>query len=74
MDDLKILHQDSSVVDKVVASLCDKYGKLGEITVRRGKKNDYLGMTLDSSEDGKYIVGRDECVNEIRKGLPDDMN
>ena len=42
--------------------------------VRRGKKHDYLEMTLDFSEDGKFIVDMEEYIDEILNGLPEDMN
>jgi hypothetical protein len=55
------------------ASMSDKYGKMGELTVRRGKKHDYLGMTLDFSEDGKFIFDMEEYLDKILNGLPEDM-
>ena len=60
MDDLKITHKVLTVVNNVIASLSAKYGKVGEITARRGRKHDYLGMTLDFSEVGKFIVDMEE--------------
>ena len=49
VDDLKIFHNDLAVIDEIIASLSAEYGKVGGMTVRRGKDHDYLGMTLDSS-------------------------
>ena len=74
VDDLKISHKDSAVVDKVIASLSDKYGKVGEMTVKRGKIHEYLGMILDFSEESKFIVNIEEYIDEILIGLPEDMN
>ena len=74
MDDLKISHQDPVVVGKVIASLSTKYDKVGEMTVRRGKKYDYLRMTLDFFEDGKYIVATEEYLGRIPSRLHEDMN
>ena len=54
-----------AVVDNVVASLSAEYGKVGEMTVRRGKKHDCLGMTLDFSEGGKFIVDMEEYLDKI---------
>ena len=62
MEDLKISHKDSAVVNEAIASLSAEYGKVVEMTERRGKKYDYLGMNLDFSEDGKFIVDMEECV------------
>lgn len=74
MDDLKISHQDTAVVDKVIASLSAEYSKIGKMTVRRGKKYDYLGMTFDFSNDGKFIVDMEEYLDKILSELPEDMN
>ena len=53
VDDLKISHKKSSVVDNIITSLKEEYGKVGELTVRRGKVHDYLGMKLDFSNTGR---------------------
>ena len=74
MDDLKISHKDSTVIDEIIASLKSEYGKVGEMTVRRGKKHDYLGMTLDFSKGGAFIVDMEEYIKEILKDLPEDIN
>ena len=49
VDDLTISHKDSAMVNEVIASLSNEYGKVGEMTVKRGKIHYYLGMTLDFS-------------------------
>jgi len=74
VDDLKISHKDSTVINEIISSLKSKYGKVGEMTVRRGKKHDYLGMTLAFSKDGACIVDMEEYLKEIIKDLPEDMN
>ena len=74
VDDLKISHAKSSVVSDVIASLKEEYGKVGEMTVRRGKVHDYLGMTLDFSQDKKFIVNMEAYLDEMLKDLPEDMN
>ena len=74
VDDLKISHQDTTVVNEVIASLRAEHGKIGKMTVRRGKKHDYLGMTLDFSNEGKFIVDMEEYLDEILSELPEDMN
>ena len=74
VDDLKISHKDSAVIDEIIASLKSEYGKVGEMTVRRGKKHDYLGMSLDFSKEGAFVVDMEEYLKEIIKDLPEDMN
>ena len=56
VDDLKISHVDSAVIDEVIASLKAEYGQVGEMTVRQGKVHDYLGMKLDFSSQGKFVI------------------
>ena len=33
VDDLKLSHKDPKVIDKIIASLDDEYGKIGKMTV-----------------------------------------
>ena len=73
VDDLKISHKESAVVDDFIASLNEEYGKVGEMSVSRGKKHEYLGMTLDFSEEGKFIVDMEQYLKEMVSDLPDDM-
>jgi hypothetical protein len=44
------------------------------MTVHRGKKHDYLGMTLDFSKEGAFVVDMEDYLKEILKDLPEDMN
>ena len=62
------------MVDKIIASLKAEYGQVGEMTVHRGKKHDYLGMTLDFSKDGACVVDTKDYLKEVLKDLPEDMN
>ena len=61
---------DLAVVDEVITSLSDEYGTLGDMTVMQGKTHDYLGMTLDFSEEGKFIVNMKEYITEIPSEFP----
>ena len=74
VDDLTISHKDSAMVNEVIASLSNEYGKVGEMRVKRGKIHEYLGMTLDFSEESKFIINMEEYTDNILIGLPEDMN
>ena len=74
VDDLKLSHKDSMVIDEIIVSLKAEYGKVGEMTIRRGKIHDYLGMTLDFSKPGKFTISTENYLDEVLKGLPEDMN
>jgi hypothetical protein len=53
VDDLKISHSDPSVVEALIYLLNKEYGKINSLVSTRGKVHEYLGMTLDFSEEGK---------------------
>ena len=74
MDDLKTSHKDVAVIDNIITSLKSEYGKVDEMTVHKGKKHDYLRMTLDFSKGGAFIVDMEDYLKEILKYLPEDMN
>jgi hypothetical protein len=63
VDDLKISHKKSSVVDSIIRSLKEEYGKVGELTVRRGNIHDYLGMKLDFSDAGSFVVDMEDYLD-----------
>ena len=52
VDDVKSAHVSPKVNDEFAIWWEEKYGSddLGHVTVTRGKRNDYLGMTLDYSK------------------------
>jgi hypothetical protein len=58
VDDLKSSHVDLKVNNKFLAWLQEKYAsdKIGEIKAMRGKKHDYLAITLDFTTPGVLKV------------------
>ena len=56
VDDMKMSHGDSKVVDRIIKMLEAEFGKEAPLTIRRGKIHDYLGMTLYFSIDGKVQI------------------
>jgi hypothetical protein len=74
VDDLKISHRESRVVDGIIAALKEEYEKVGKMTICRGKVHDYLGMTLDFTRPGKFIISMEKYLDDMMKDLPDDMN
>ena len=73
VDDLKLSHVSDRVLDKVIASLNECYGKITLLTVTRRKVHDYLGMTIDYSVPGKVIICMDDYVRAILDKAPPDM-
>jgi hypothetical protein len=74
VDDLKISHVDPSVVTEVIKQLEDEFGKEASLTVTRGKKHDYLGMTIDYSTPGKVKIGMVDYIDKMLAELPEDMS
>ena len=74
VDDLKISHVDSNVVSEIIGSLNEEYGQVGEMTVRRGKIHDYLGMKLDFSKPKQFVIDMEEMIDEIISDVPEDMD
>jgi hypothetical protein len=73
VDDLKISHVDSMVVDHVIDMLDEEFGKETPMNKSRGKVHDYLGMILDFSQPGQLTVDMVEYVKTIISEMPEDM-
>ena len=55
---------DPKVVTSVLGEIDDWYGAIAPLTVTRGKVHDYLGMTIDYSEEGKVkFTICDYCIS-----------
>jgi hypothetical protein len=80
VDDLKISHVDAKVVTTILNLLDNKYGqeivggKRAPLTITRGRVHDYLGMTLDYSENGVVKIDMRDYVNKILGEMPEDMD
>ena len=73
VDDLNLSHVKQSVLDDVADKLNSKYGQETPLVMHRGKVHDYLGMTIDYSEDGKVKFKMDDYVEGILEEAPDEM-
>ena len=74
VDDLKISHVDAAVNTKVIKIINKEFGKEAPLTVNRGKVHDYLGMTLDSTEEGKVKIKMLDYVDKMLDEAPHDMD
>ena len=70
VDDLKVSHKDSTVVDQFLQWVDDTYGSIGEVKVTRGKVHDYLGMTLDYTVPGQVSIHMDDYVEKMLEAFP----
>jgi hypothetical protein len=73
VDDLKISHVATGVVDDLITDLDSEFGKETPLSKSRGKVHDYLGMTLDFSALGQVTVTMIDFIKMICMDLPKDM-
>jgi hypothetical protein len=74
VDDLKISHEDAEIVTEVIDLLEKEFGKEAPLTKTRGKVHEYLGMTIDYTEQGKVKFSMIDYVQNMLNSLPEDMN
>ncbi len=70
IDDCKISHKFSAVIDDTIAWLRIEYESIfedgsGQMKVHRGKTNKYLGMLLDFSHKGQCRVTMHDYIDQI---------
>ena len=72
VDDLKISHVNTKVVDAVCKKLSDLYK--GKVKIHRGGTHDYLGMDLDfESEPGALIISMIKYLQKIIEEWPEEL-
>ena len=73
VDDMKISHVDSRVVDNIIKTLEQEFRKEAPLTIQRGKIHDYLGMVLDFTNPGKVAIRMEDYIRNMLTELPEDM-
>ena len=73
VDDMKLSHKQTKVVDNVIEMLDEEFGNEMPLTVTHGKVHDYLGMLLDFSTPGEVTVDMVEYVKTIISEMPEEM-
>ena len=74
VDDLMLSHVDEEVLKMIVERLEERFGKEDPLTVTYGKVHDYLGMTIDFSEDGKVKFLMSEYIKNYLSELPEEFD
>jgi hypothetical protein len=74
VDDLKISHVDPMVVTEIIALLSKEFGNEAPLTVSQGLTHEYLGMTLDYTEEGVVKIDMQQYVQNILDEMPADMS
>ena len=68
-----ISHVKESVIEDIITKLQERFGKEAPLTVNRGKVHDYLGMTIDFSEDGKVMFKMQDYVQNMIDESPEEI-
>jgi hypothetical protein len=71
VEDLKLSHVDSKVVDDTITWIKSIYGE--DMRVSRGKKHDYLGMDLDYSVQGEMKVTMIDYLKRVITEFPEEI-
>ena len=74
VDDLKNSHVDDEVLENFVENeLKPEFGSKLPLTVSKGPRDEYIGMTFDHSEPGVVEVSMHDYVQMMNDSLPADM-
>jgi hypothetical protein len=73
VDDLKVSHVDSKVVDDILDLMDNEFGKEEPMNRSRGKVHDYLGMILDFSVPGEVTIDMVNYVRTVIADMPEEM-
>ena len=70
VDDNKISHVDSAVVDQLIEKIEEKFGKM---TVKRGKQHVFVGMDIDFIGEGKVKITMKDHLREAIEAFGEDV-
>ena len=70
VDDTKIYHVDSHVVDSVIDVIKDRYGKM---IVSRGNLHNFVGVDLDFKENGTIEILMEEYIKDCTEVMGEEM-
>ena len=73
VDDMKISHVNSKVVDNIIKTIEQEFGNEAPLTIRRGKIHDYLGMVLHFTNLGKVAIRIEDYIRNMLTDLPEEM-
>ena len=74
VDDLKVSHVDDREVSKFIHQMEEAFGKETPLSVSRGKKHEYLGMSLDFSHKGEVRINMEHYIDMMLHDAPKDMD
>jgi len=65
VNELKISHVEKIVVEHIINKLNKKFGEYCPLNLSRGKRLEYLGMTLDYTTKGKVMLSMYEYMDKM---------
>jgi hypothetical protein len=74
VDDIKMSHFEQDVLNSISDKLSAQYGKESPLTVHKGTVHEYLGMTIDYSEDGKVMFIMNDFADGIIEEAPEEFD
>jgi hypothetical protein len=70
VNNLKISDANPALVSQIIDLLSSEFGKEAPLTINWGKIHDYLGMTIEYSEDGKVKIIMDDYIKIFLPSFP----
>ena len=74
VDDMKVSHARKDVIDSFVEWIKEKYGKIGEVKMKRGKEHTYLGMKLVFDDNKGIKIDMKDYVKDMINDYPDELS
>ena len=74
VDDMKLSHVNPDVVTKYIKKLDGVYGKTDPMSITRGKKHEYLGMTIEFIGSKQVQITMYDFIKKMLNEIPKDMN
>ena len=74
MDDLKVSHVDDKEVGRFINQMEEAFGKETPLSVSRGKKHEYLGMSLDFGHKGEVRINMQHYIEMMLHDAPKEMD
>ena len=74
VDDLKIFHVSQTAIDDAIDDLNVIFGKDKKVSTSYGKVHEYLGMTIDWSDDNMVTFMMYDYLEDILLEAPDKMD
>ena len=73
VDDLKMSHTQQEVLDEIIEKLTSKYGNEKGLSVQWGRKHEYLGMTIEYTDDRKVKFTMNDYIDGLLNEMTEDM-